>query len=314
MHGDDSKGGVAVDGAVSVDQAFAALKSALADGQLRDALVARQPLYLPGVVAGREAGFPTLADVEQALEMGVIDQEEMRIYVRREKLDLTEARIVHRGKLVPQMLQNAALMGHTFVFNNLQRQVGTAHRLALLMEEWVGDSIEVVMIASFAAMDGLKQHFDQMNLLIVQVAGAKVWTLLGDPVAPGSKQAEEGELEEKQKVTMQAGDVLFLPAGQHHVCNPEGFSVHIALLMLSVSGSTVARRLTDAMKESLPLKQPVIALLGPEQDRIMAQQYRAHLHELVDELNIERIIAQERAVQQVRKKIRLKPGKPKPAS
>lgn len=313
MQGDDSQGNEAMTTEVSVEQSFAALKSALAGDVLRGAIVAGKTLHLPGAVSGLEAGFPSLADVEQGLELGVIDQEDLRIFVRRTRLDLGEARIVHRGKLVLQMLQNAALLGHTFVFNDLQRQVGKANRLAQLVEEWTGDSVQVALIASFAEVDGLKLHYDPFNVVVIQVTGTKVWTLLGDPVALGSKHAEEGELAEQQQVTMEAGDVMFVPAGQHHVCNPDGFSVHVGLLFQSASGTAVAERLVEAMKMSLPLKEPVTALLGPEQDRLMAEKYRAHLHELVDELNIERIIAQERAVLSGRRKIRLKPGKPKAA-
>ena len=119
------------------------------------------------------------------------------------------------------------------------------------------------------------------------------------------------EMEEEpgplRQLTMNPGDVLYLPPGQRHICHTEGYSVHLSIMLQAATGAALRRRLEKALGESIVLQEPVPAMLGPENDRRMAEEFRSHLHGIVDQLNIEEIFAQERKHLRIRPKVTLLP-------
>ena len=130
----------------AVDRAFNAIHAALGGGLIREAIANRVELHLPGVLCGLEGGFPSVADIEDALEQNAILPDDLRITSNRENIDLHHFRFVNRGKVEPQMLANSALMGSSIAINRVQRRIPKAHRMAQRLEEWLGDAVEFVLI------------------------------------------------------------------------------------------------------------------------------------------------------------------------
>lgn len=289
----------------AVTKAFNALHLALGDQHFSKAIIDRQTLHIPGAASGLQDGFPLLADIEQALEQGAILPDDLRVTSGRKILDLDTFRYVNRGKVEPQMLANAALMGSSIAINRLERHIPKAHRMARLIEEWLGDAVEFVLIASFGPEGAFLPHHDEEHAVIVQLDGAKHWTFLGNPVAPGAPMAMKAEPGPPRHLTINSGDVLYLPPGQRHICDAEGFSLHLSIMIQAPTGAVLQQRLKKAFRESILLQEPVPALLGPENDRRMAEEFRRHLHDLVDQLNIEQIFAQERRHLRIRPRVKL---------
>jgi Cupin superfamily protein len=290
-----------------IAKAFDAIHSALNNGRYREAIAKREAFYLPGIVAGLESGFPTIADIEEALERHAFRPKDLRVYSGREPLDLDQQRFVNRGIIEPQMLANAALLGSTLIFNFLQKRLHRAHRLAQLFEEWLGDAIEFVMVASFASECGFKPHHDETHLLIVQLAGVKKWTLIGDPVTLGAPALLGQENDPQRQLTMNSGDVLYVPSGQRHFCNADNYSLHLAITLEAPTGRVLQQRLEKLLNESIMLQEPVPAILGPDHVSLMAMQLRSHLHGLIDQLDIKKIIEQERRHRKIRPRVKLRP-------
>ena len=294
----------------AVAQAFDALQLALGEGQFRQAIIERQTLHLPGGACGHQDGFPLLADIEQALEQGAILPDDLRVTSGRDTLDLKTFRYVNRGKIEPQMLANATLMGSSIAINRLERRIPKAHRMARFIEEWLGDAIEFVLIASFGLEGAFPPHHDEEHVVIVQLDGVKHWTFHGDPVAPGAPMAMKDEPGPPRHLTLNSGNVLYLPPGQRHICTSDGFSLHLSIMIKASTGIVLQERLKKAFRDSILLQEPVPAFLGPENDRRMAEEFRRHLHELVDQLNIEQIFAQERRHLRIRPRVKLQPRVP----
>jgi mannose-6-phosphate isomerase-like protein (cupin superfamily) len=292
---------------VAVDGAFAAIHSALGGTVYRDALIAREVLHLPGLVSGLEAGLPRLTDIELALEQDAFLPGDLRVQAGRQAVDKEQLRIVNRGKIEPEMLASAARLGNALVFGNVQKRIPKAFQLARRLENWLGDAVEFVMFASFGPDSGYLVHHDQMHVLIVQLEGAKVWTLHGAPVSPGLLVEMQQEPEPAREVKMNSGDVLYLPAGQRHFCHPEGFSVHLAIVILGVTGRVIRRKLEQEMTDSALLNEPAPAILGADGDGLAAEAWRAHMHELVDQLDIAKILAAERKRRRIRARVNLEP-------
>lgn len=297
-------------GANTTTQAFEAIRGGLGDGQLLDALIARKSVHLPGLVAGLEAGLPGLADIEEALQRNAFPPDCMRMYSARKRVDLEKFRIVVSGRIQPQMVADAALMDTTFVFNGVEERIAGAHELARCFEVWLGDPVEVALIATFGPELGLKPHHDPMNLILIQVAGSKVWTFHGDPVAPGLEDgAVADELPPTREVKMNQGDVMFLPAGQRHCGHGQGFSVHLAVQLLHADGRVVREAIVQAIENDLELREPASAMLGAANDRLLAATYRTHLHALINSMNIEKLLTVSRQSRRIPKPVELKPSK-----
>jgi hypothetical protein len=295
------------DEANGVDRACDALFASIGEGGFRNAILTRQTVHLPGIVRGLEGSFTGVPDIEEALVRQAFLPDDLRIYQGRDEVDLVKCRYVNRGKVEPQMLANGALMGLTMVFNSLECRMPKAHQLAARVEEWAGDAVEMVLIAGFGRESGLPLHHDKLPALIIQLEGEKSWTLHGDPVAPGETNKLRDDPGPTRQLTMNPGDVLLLHPGQRHFCSTEGHSVHLAFLVHSTTGKVVRRRLEKALGESILLKEPVPAILGAENDARVAAEFRSHLHKLVDELDIKKILEQERRHRRIRPRVKLQP-------
>lgn len=296
------------DGDAAIDRAFELLKSGLCGSGLTDAFAARDVIHLPGLLAGLEDELPGLAEIELALQRNAFPPDMLRIFAGRKNLDLEKLRIVHRGRIQLQMVADTTLMGTTLVLNSIDERIEKAHILARRTEEWLGDPIEISFIASFGPESGLMAHHDEFNLILVQVAGRKHWTFNGAPVAHGLEVEDvKIEPEPARQLTMNQGDVIFVPSGQRHFCHADGFSVHFAFLIKHADGGVMKEAIEKSLKNDLELKEPAPAFLGPEHDRAVAERYRAHLHAVVDSMDIEKLLATDRQIRRAPAKVKLEP-------
>ena len=101
---------------------------------------------------------------------------------------------------------------------------------------------------------GLPTHYDDHDILAVQLRGTKRWRLwkpeLADPVAIDLSAAPDGTAREPDLVlSLRQGDVLFVPRGTWHVAEAgdDGPSVHLACGVHAKRGVDVADWLFDAM-------------------------------------------------------------------
>jgi ribosomal protein L16 Arg81 hydroxylase len=293
-----------------VAAAFAAMHEALGGGRLHDAMVHREVVHLPGLLAGLEDGFAGMADLELALEQSAFSASGLRIVQGRAPLDLDVSRIALGNRIEPRMVAAVAQAGVTMVFNNTQQHCDKMHAMACRLEAWLCDPVEMVMIASFSSNSGLAAHHDIDNVLVVQLSGSKVWTLYGDPVEPGLPTSDAtGDPGVARYINLQQGDAMFLPAGQRHECQAEDFSLHVGIVIHHSNGRLVEERLNKALAKDPVWLEPAPGFLGADHDRLMAQKYREHLHAMVDSLEIEKSFSQQRQSRMVQRNIRLpRPG------
>lgn len=93
---------------------------------------------------------------------------------------------------------------------------------AALVAEHIGKAMDretqgVSAIWSHANRRAAAPHRDPIDIVVLQLLGEKRWSCLG---ADGSV---------KKRVTLRAGDVLFVHAGERHVCDPLTDCMHVAV-------------------------------------------------------------------------------------
>ncbi len=151
------------------------------------------------------------------------------------------------GQSVPEVVDGLKVAeqiaaGATLVLQSLHRQwdplVGFAD--ALMAE--IGHPVQINAYLTPSNASGLRTHRDEHDVFVVQLAGSKDWTVEG-----------LGE------VSMQPGDMLYIPAGSDHAAvTTDDLSLHLTIGVLRITYRAVLERmLTDgdlpALDAPLPL-------------------------------------------------------------
>jgi len=110
-------------------------------------------------------------------------------------------------------------------------------------------------------------HYDPEDLIILQVEGRKRWKVFGPPVVhpvagvtPTAPPPEDTLIFDE---VLEAGDFLFLPAGNWHRCeNQAGRSVHLGVFFQPPSGLDVVKALTSQLLSDDRFRMPLTRLDG----------------------------------------------------
>ncbi|RYD53932.1 MAG: hypothetical protein EOP60_09115 [Sphingomonadales bacterium] len=186
---------------------------------------------------------------ERLLLQGAIRPGELRVMLDGTQLDLHKLGIFGpAGRLNPPALARLTRQGASVVHNDLHRLVPGLWDLVCDTARHFREQVGLGLITSFGTRSAFKRHFDQEDLLIVQLEGSKDWRFYGEPVpGPALPRAPDSlPAEISATITMQPGDVLYVPAGQTHECTAHGYSMHLGLLIDHLSPRAAIAQLFDA--------------------------------------------------------------------
>nr|WP_223184307.1 cupin domain-containing protein [Streptomyces sp. CBMA152] len=141
--------------------------------------------------------------------------------------------------------------GATLLLPQLDQWHASVGALAAHLAHDLGRRVEAFCFATMAGRRGLDVHRDDADVLVVQVAGRKEWTVYAAPTdghwRPGPVP-EPGE--PVLRTVVGAGDVLYVPRGAPHTATGnEGLSVHIALTVREASTAHIRRTLADLLTQ-----------------------------------------------------------------
>jgi hypothetical protein len=164
-----------------------------------------------------------------------------------------------QGALQPLVLRKFARMGASLVIDRLEQHHPGLKILAAGAERLFRSRVSTTAIASFGGVGAYKPHYDTGDLVVLQLAGAKTWSFLGEPVA-GSGVERKGRVPEhvSQKVTLSVGDMLFVPSGQSHVCTTDVDSLHLVFVVEQPTGADLLTALMDRKPDYLAPLQPFL--------------------------------------------------------
>lgn len=143
--------------------------------------------------------------------------------------------------------------GATIILNQAQRIVPALGALCRGLEYVFSSHIQTNLYLTPAGEQGFQTHFDNHDVFVVQVAGAKDWRLYGVPLdLPfrgerfDSRAHEAGEL--REAFPLSAGDCLYVPRGMMHDASTAGdvASLHITVGLIN---KTWADLILEAVSE-----------------------------------------------------------------
>lgn len=215
--------------------------------------------------------------------------------VHRYAVPTTNRRAVTWSRIQPAELHAQLRDGASLVLDSVEKihpPVGVA---AEGLERFLGTSVQVNAYASWTEREGFGLHWDDHDVVVVQVHGSKRWRLYGSTrEAPTFRDVETPEKPEGDPVAdivLTPGDVLYLPRGWWHaVTADQGTeSLHLTFGLVSHTGADLLHWVVDQLRSGLALRKDIPRFASlPDQSDFLAELRRELLDELADPRLVER--------------------------
>ena len=159
-------------------------------------------------------------------------------------------------ELVPDRCDALFNDGYTVKLSRVDRRIAAIRALCQGIERTIGDPVTANAYAVRDEVDAFGPHCDGHEILVLQVDGAKRWRIYGpglsdrlDPkraAAPNTPALVVPPDVHEIDVTLQAGDILYLPrAWWHSPIAVGGPSLHLTVALHTLSAADVLRDLVE---------------------------------------------------------------------
>ncbi|MEW7281272.1 cupin domain-containing protein [Aquimarina sp. 2201CG1-2-11] len=225
----------------------------------------KQPLLIQRENASYFTSLLAMADIDKVLDFHRPKGSSLRVVKNQEPLDPTTYENTD-GSLNLNKLYTSYAEGYTLVINEIDRFWAPIQTLCHNLRAFLSHKTMVNMYLTPKNQAALLPHYDTHDVFVVQVAGKKHWKLY-DTVYPtpqvGSPQpifARE-HLSNARDITLNAGDVLYIPRGiPHEAITTDESSLHLTIGVYPTQWIDVLTKSLDqiantqeALRQSLPL-------------------------------------------------------------
>lgn len=277
---------------------LAALVAPLSVREFRNLLRMRTPRLVRGNAPDRYEALLDWDGFLQVVLAGDYRPKLLRLTRRNDPLP----RRFFRDKHGPKADAIAKIMeaGGSLVFYGLHPYVPTMARLCAAIARETGEHIVGSAIASTGEGGALPSHYDETDLIVLQVEGSKRWLIEDRPVANPvagmplvPREPGAGILLDE---TLEPGDLLFVPAGHRHRCETAGpRSLHLAFLFYPLAIPRVLdllrRGAIAADADRVPLR------FDPSEAPDVEQRLKAQLIARIDRLSLGELLAAHQATE-----------------
>jgi hypothetical protein len=236
----------------------------------------------------------SLADVDRALTTAGLRRPAVRLVRDGEILppgDYTKAARTGASRIDDLIDPGRALdlfgAGATIVLQGLQRWWPPATRFCRQLELGLGHPMQANAYLTPAGAAGLAPHHDTHDVFVLQVAGAKLWTVR-EPVVdtPLPRHVSDHDAAAGQPVLFEAdmhpGDVLYLPRGfVHSAAAQQGVSLHLTIGVLATTVHDVVRLVVDRAADEVAFRRS-LPPGWPDDPDAAAKAVKAAVADLVD--------------------------------
>ncbi|SBW24698.1 cupin 4 [Candidatus Protofrankia californiensis] len=165
-----------------------------------------------------------------------------------------------QGIHVPSMRRLGRLIesGCTLVLDSLEVFDPTMEVACRALQWWSRELVQVNAYLTTHEADGFNLHWDDHDVLVVQLAGEKSWEVRGSSrSAPMYRDAEQNQTPSDDLLwsgTLCAGEVMHIPRGYWHQATRSGhgagFSLHVTFGFVKRTGVDWLTWLADEVRES----------------------------------------------------------------
>lgn len=233
----------------------------ISPAQFRADHVGRRPLHIPAAGDRRKAGVLTWAAFNGLLGQTSLwtsaNLRLMRNYVAVPPDQYCDAVPSPRGQLLrpwPPKVEVFLSGGASLIANDILGAHEPLTRVGGILSRTFAANIGANIYCSFQGIQAFGTHFDYHDVVVIQTGGTKVWNLYenraDNPVEALVDDANTRRWFEQTRgplmtqITMQAGDVLYLPRGWYHdALATDGPSLHVTFAITPLHGRDLLKLL-----------------------------------------------------------------------
>ncbi|MCX5611177.1 cupin domain-containing protein [Streptomyces sp. NBC_00047] len=215
--------------------------------------------------------------------------------LHRYAIPTTNRRAVTWSRIQPADFHAQLKDGASLVLDAVEKIHPAVGAAAEGLERFLGTSVQANVYASWTDREGFGLHWDDHDVVVVQVHGSKRWRLYGSTrEAPTFRDVESPERPEGDPVAdivLAPGDVLYLPRGWWHAVTADQgtASLHLTFGMVPHTGADLMLWVVDQLRSSLALRKDIPRFASlPEQSDFIEAVRREVLDELADPRLVER--------------------------
>jgi len=241
---------------------LAELVAPLSVDDFRAMFAARKPLHVPGdsARAQRYAGLFDWDLLISGVRDGTFPASDLQLSRDRSKLPrmLLSKDSGERGDLVERLLAADA----SVIVNRVQATVPALGRLCEAVARETQDHVSAGAVATSGQGGALKVHWDEYDIIVLQVEGAKHWFVYGDPVINPvyglNQRIDEERLGPALEVVLEPGDWLYVPAGWAHCCDTTSArSLHLGIMFYPLNAVRAVELVMDSMLANADDRAPL---------------------------------------------------------
>lgn len=252
--------------------------------------------------------WPQVADFSE-----LFTWDDLNEIIARHRLEPPRLRLFNDGVQVPQhayahpVVTRRHTVWHRIEPGNLHHQlnegaslvldaVDSLHRgvecFAEALERHLRTDVQVNLYASWTSKEGFGLHFDDHDVVVVQLEGAKRWKIHEptriDPLRVDVEAPDPPRGEPATEIVLRAGDMLYLPRGWWHaVAATEGRSLHLTCGLKPTTGADLLSWLADQLRASATVRANLPRLGSREEQvaylAVLLKEVTAALHDGVIE-------------------------------
>ena len=191
------------------------------------------------------------------------------IPVHRYAIPTTNRRAVTWSRLQPSDFHARLRDGASLVLDAVEEIHPPVAAAAEGLERFLGTSVQANVYASWTAREGFGRHWDDHDVVVVQLHGSKRWRLWGmtreAPTFRDVESPQEPGGDPLADLVLSPGDVLYLPRGWwHSVTADQGTeSLHLTFGLVTHTGADLMNWITDQLRASLALRRDIPRFAPP---------------------------------------------------
>ena len=263
------------------------LLAPLGEAEFRAILGARQLLHQRGESPDR---FNSLIDWE--IFRGVLEKGEFarsKLQITRQGTGVLPAIYMSKGKVDPTSLAKVIASGASALMYSVDVHVPALGILCADIRSRIAERISATAIVTTGSGGALKRHFDDVDVVVLQVEGTKRWKIFAPSVVlvvKGTLAQQPPESDSIFDEVLQPGDLLFVPAGYWHQCeNGPERSLHVSILFTPPVGLYAVQALVRRLREEDIFRTPLSRLDGEASQAAQFAAIKARLSEEIERLS-----------------------------
>jgi ribosomal protein L16 Arg81 hydroxylase len=294
--GDDSKANVTQSWSNSLIRTLSDLVRPMTEDEFFGRFVRKEFTVISGA-RDEIQSLVSLAEIDRLLESEAFGPPRVRL--RRDELAFPKSFYSDpdEGYLYPATLQEVLRKGASLVVDNIGPLVPGLNRLERSIERRLKEKVLINAYLSFNKGGAFNAHYDDHDVLVVQVHGHKHWQLLGtvEPSSVSIKPWPDGALGPSNVTWEQdiaPGDMLFIPRGTWHratVC--DDISVHLTITIVSRNGLDFAIWAFKQLGSDDLLTRDLPQLAGEEALDAHGAALKARIAEILGRLDVHGFLA-----------------------